>query len=92
MAKAIVIKYEATERTAQTLLGRIANTLIASTGKDKKEIFTKLMKVNTRKDGELIKTKVVIGGKITPAIAASVAEQFFRYGCGKQPTMEIVEA
>lgn len=91
MAKAIVIRYEASERTAQVLLGRIANTLIDATGKDKKEILTKLMKVSTKKNDDLVKTKVVIGGKITPAIAAGVAEQFFRYGCGKQPTMEVVE-
>lgn len=91
MAKAIVIRYEASERTAQVLLGRITNTLIDATGKDKKEILTKLMKVSTKKNDDLVKTKVVIGGKITPAIAAGVAEQFFRYGCGKQPTMEFVE-
>lgn len=90
MAKVIVIKYEANEQTSQVLLGRIVNALVASTGKDKTEILTKLMRVSTKKDGELIKTEVVIGVKITPAVAASVAEQFFRYGCAKKPTMEII--
>lgn len=89
MAKAITVSYNAQERAGQVVLGRIVNTLISVTGKDKKEVMTKLIKVSTKKDGDLIKYRIVIGGKITPTIAASVGEALFRYGCGKQPAMSI---
>lgn len=91
MAKAITVSYKAQERAGQVVLGRIINTLVGVTGKDKKEVITKLIKVTVKKDRDLIKYRIIIGGKITPTIAASVGEALFRYGCGKEPRMEVTE-